>query len=475
MKKLVCALAATLSTAILSAPLYADDIAITGAAVIDGTGRAPLRDSTILVSGDRIISVGPRSQVVIPDGFSVIDAKGKYVIPGLMDANIHLMLDIRPESVLRYEDRYEDLIVEAAQVALKNGLTTVFDSWGPLDALKLARGKIDNEDIVGSRIYIAGNIVGMGGPFSPDLGVRSLSGVSNSTANRINNIWTQGVGPDLAWRSSEQVREIISDYLNTKEVDFLKYLLNDHQASNMIMFSPDVQQVFIEEAHKAGKIVQTHTNSIEGIRMGIELNVDLLQHCAATGPKDLMPPETIESLAKSGIACPVLAYTDRRLAWHQEKFPGNFWTNSLLIKDQNIRHMIKAGVNILMSTDAGIFADEAYDDWRLGGGYLGRPDDPIKIGKAHFLWFLAMEEKGMPPMEMLQSATQRVAAAYNMDNDLGTIEPGKIADVLILEKNPLRAARNYKTIEMVMKAGKIIDRDSLPENPILTMKNAGKN
>jgi len=84
----------------------------------------------IVVSDGRISAAGRRSAVAIPPDAKPIDATGKFVIPGLMDANVHLVLGSSIEFVVRYEGHYEDLIEEAAQVTLKNGVTTVFDSWG---------------------------------------------------------------------------------------------------------------------------------------------------------------------------------------------------------------------------------------------------------------------------------------------------------------------------------------------------------
>ena len=79
-----------------------------------------------------------------------------------------------------------------------------------------------------------------------------------------------------------------------------------------------------------------------------------------------------------------------------------------------------------------------------------------------------MEEKGCPPMKMLQAATRNIAVAYGKDRDLGTLEPGKMADMLILDKNPLQAAENYRSINAIIKDGVVVDRDALPFNRILT-------
>ena len=117
--------------------------AIVGATLIDGNGGAPLKDAIVVIDGTTIVAVGPRGRVTVPAGAREINASGKYLVPGLMDANVHLVLGSSIEFIVRYEGRYEDLIEEAAQVALKNGLTTVFDSWGPLQPLINVRDRIN--------------------------------------------------------------------------------------------------------------------------------------------------------------------------------------------------------------------------------------------------------------------------------------------------------------------------------------------
>ena len=136
--------------------------------LIDGTGAAPVPDAVVVIEGAKIVAVGPKAKVNIPADARQINAAGKYIIPGLMDANVHLILGSSIEFIVRHEGRYEDLIEEAAQVTLKNGLTTVFDSWGPLQPLLNVRERIMRGETAGSRMFVAGNIVGLGGPFSRD-------------------------------------------------------------------------------------------------------------------------------------------------------------------------------------------------------------------------------------------------------------------------------------------------------------------
>src|SRR5262245_14426661 len=123
--------------------------AIVGATVIDGTGSPPMRDAVILIEGERIVSV-TSGVPGVPEGAEVIPADGRYVIPGLMDANVHLYAGIVPDLLLDYEGRYAELVEEAAQVTLRAGVTTVFDTWGPLAPLTAVRDRIDRGEISGS-------------------------------------------------------------------------------------------------------------------------------------------------------------------------------------------------------------------------------------------------------------------------------------------------------------------------------------
>ena len=123
---------------VVGLPAFSEVIVLSGATVIDGNGGVPISDGTIVITDQKITAVGPRSSVKVPAGARTIDVSGKYIVPGLMDANVHLV----PwpsweyiEFLARYENNFEGIIEEAAQVALKHGFTTVFDSMGPLRPL----------------------------------------------------------------------------------------------------------------------------------------------------------------------------------------------------------------------------------------------------------------------------------------------------------------------------------------------------
>lgn len=455
---------------IIFLPFYAsaEKIAIVGATIIDVVSERAISNATILLDQGKIAEIIVDESRIFTDQNKIIDARGMYVVPGLMDANVHLLIEITAETLARYEGQYEDLIVEAAQVALKYGVTTVFDSWGPRAALVNARDRINSGEDVGSRIYLAGNIVGYGGPFSGDF-YPADSYASQSFIERTNYLWEQGVGRELLWMTPDQVVDKLDVYLE-KEVDFIKYAASGHSLGEMefITFSPLTQRKIVQAVHQAGMKVQTHTTSVESLRIAIEAGVDLLQHCDSTGPTPI-PAATIKMLSKREVFCATLTKTKRRREYlinhggdESHDFYKSFETSFI-----NTKAMIEAGVKLLLSTDGSIYSSDAASHPVFSNIAGDQEDVLMQLGSGHVNWMKAMEEAGMTPMEILKSATINIAEAYGVEN-LGSIQPGKIADLLILKENPLDNIENYRQIATIIKGGRVIDRDSLPLNPLLT-------
>lgn len=440
---------------------------VSDATIIDGVAEQPIEGQTIWIEGNRIKRIGRRDELGAPPSVKIIDARGKYVIPGLMDANIHLMGDMRPENLLRHEDRYEDLIAEAAQVALKGGITTVFDTWGPRQALMSVRDKINLGQTLGSRIFCAGNIIGLDGPFSADFYAKAEV-VSAAVGERINAVFADNVGPILSWMPPEQVAQEVRTYTG-KGIDFVKYASSEHRWGDptaFLAFSPLVQTRIVEEAHRAGIAAQAHTTSVESLRVAVEAGCDLIQHCNITGPYPI-PETTLELMAKRRTGAVIFPFTQRRFEWIMAncKIDSRYFRTS----DTNVRNLMQSGARLLLATDAILLAQEVSTDPMWSNFWLAPGEDNLaEFGRGHFAWLKAMDEKGYPPMEILRAATRNIAIAYKKDQDLGTLEPGKFADMLILDKNPLQAAENYRDIHMILKDGVVIDRDALPVNPIQT-------
>jgi imidazolonepropionase-like amidohydrolase len=455
-----------LTGALTSSEALAKPLALVGGTVIDGTGQAPIPNGVVILDGDRIVAVGRVGELSPPRGATVVDTKGKYIIPGLMDANVHLFLDVESEVLIRYDGHYEDLILEAAQVALKNGLTTVFDTWGPRQELTAVKRRIAEGRDQGSRIFLAGNIVGFDGPISEDFFVAAAPVIGQAYTDRLNAMWVQGTGRDLLYLAPETVGERIAKYLRESPVDFVKYASSGHVNEAFIAFSPASQKAIVDTTHAASLTAQAHTTSIESLRLAIDAGVDLVQHCDSTGPVPI-PASTIAMMVDRKVACAAMIQTQDHLGWAKthNRRPG--FSEAAGITDVNDRNLIRAGATLLLTTDSGVFAPSSYASPILAE-MLSAPDLPTRMGDAHFLWLKAASELGMSPMDALQAATSNIAKAYGKSADLGTVQPGKLADLVVLNADPLANPANYRAIAMVIENGAIVDRDKLPVRPVLT-------
>lgn len=466
---IACLLPATL--------LQAQSLAIVNATLIDGTGGAPVTDSVIVIQGKKIVAVGSKSKVKVPSDAKVIDATGKYVIPGMIDSNVHLVFAVfrltGVEWFGKYEDRLDEIVAEAAQISLKNGVTTVYDSWGPLQPLLNVRDRIRRGELIGSRTYVAGNIVGLTGPLGGDFAnATQMSALTKPFQTRINKIWEENVGPELLNMTPEEVRVEIQKYIK-RGVDFIKFAASAHNSlasrGGWLMFSPEVMKIIVDEGHKAGIIVQTHTMNTESLRLALAAGIDMGQHLEVVGRHEL-PDDLVKTIVDRSVYCGVISYgkqymaANNRLRQMSENKVGR-WDPEILHywQEINIPKLIRAGALITMESDGGT-RDPAYS---TQGAEVDKRD-PTVFGEAHFLWLESMIEKGMTPMNAIVSATKNGAAAYRHLKEFGTVESGKFADIVVLDANPLENISNVRKINMVIKEGSIIDRTRLPEKKVLT-------
>lgn len=442
---------------------------IQGGTIYDGTGAEGVEGCAILIEAGAIAAIGKRDDFPQRPYSEVIDASGKYLIPGLMDTNVHLAAPLLLEDIVRYESQYELIIAEAAQAALKNGLTTVFDTWGPRRALMSVRDRINTAQIFGSRIFCAGNIIGLGGPFSENFFPEFEKLASPSLIERVNELYAEDVGAELTWMCPEQVGNVIRRYASTG-IDFVKYASTDHKVPNgyssYLTFSPEVQRVIVEAAHRAGLTAQAHSTSVEGLRIAAEAGCDIIQHANLTGPT-CIPESTFALLRDRKTACTVLPFTTQRRAWILERggpLLQRLYSHESM--DVNVRNLITSGVPLLLCTDSMYFSAEALSNPSAEATVAGE-ENLYSLGTGHFHWFKAMQERGLSPMEGLKAATHNIAVAMHKDKDLGSLEAGRRADIVILNKDPMQSPDNYSSIYAVIKDGSRVDRSALPACPIM--------
>ncbi|MBA8815567.1 imidazolonepropionase-like amidohydrolase [Microbacterium halimionae] len=449
-------------------------LAITNVTLIDGLGGVPVRPATILVADGRFLSSGRAGDIRTPEGAEVVDGTGKWMIPGFVNGNVHLldawMFMVGPgtiEYLARWEGRYVEVIEEAAQLVLRNGVTTVFDTYNAVDHVLGARDRINAGTAQGARIFAAGAIVGMGGPFSADFHFAGRRAATQSFVNRIDAQFEAGVGHQLSLLPRKEVRAAVRDYLQ-RGVDLLKIAVSDHIFMTVGLdrsyqtFSRPVLDVIVEEARAAGVPVLTHSLSVEALETSVELGADVLIHANYTMGQPY-PHELVDKIVASDSWAELQTVHEQHRhaleeagSWAAVLGGGAF--------SENERTLIGAGAKIIMGTDAGCSSNDHLADLTEAE----REDRPWTLGNDHFHWTRSMVEKGMTPLEAISAATINVARSYGKADTLGSIESGKLADFVLLDADPTADIRHLRAIDAVYKDGERIERDALPTQSLVT-------
>jgi imidazolonepropionase-like amidohydrolase len=433
-----------------------EPIAIVGATLIDGNGGPPVENATLVVVGREIVEVGPGSEVSVPAGAREIDGTGRYLLPGFIDANTHTALYGGGQTLALYHDRQADIVKESAQLHLKHGVTTIRDSYGALEPLMEIRDAIEEGRVIGPRMRVAGNIVGWGGPCSV-----TYSMVRPETCDEVtrefNESITMGVsGEDLLQMTPEELRVAFRRYLDLGP-DHIRYGATTHFTPAFIAFSPDAQRVLVEEAHARGMPIETHSTTIEGVRIPIRAGVDLLQH-----PEVLVrpvPEEVLELIREHEVICAFRASVITGDAWQAHLESGNALEGEgLSLQRRNAERFITEGCIPAVGND----------------NYLGNApelmnsprSDTQKMGIGTLIAIEGLVELGLTPSEAIVAATRNGAMAARGLDRFGTLEAGKLADLILLDGNPLEDISNIRTLSLVMKEGAVIDHESLPTQPV---------
>lgn len=401
--------------------------------LIDTRNGVQRNGVTVIVEGNTIRDV-VNGYVAGAGQDRVIDLKNQTVLPGLMDMHVHLENETRRGNAIdRFVLNASDVAFQSAVFArttLLAGFTTVRDLGGTGVNISL-RNAINRGLVPGPRVYTAGkSIATTGGHADPTNGYRKdLMGNPGPNEGVIN-------GPHDAWQA---VRQRYKDGSDCIKITATGGVLSQAKDGSGPQFTEEEVRAIVTAAKDYGYHVAAHAHGSEGIKRAIRGGVTSIEHGT------YMDDEAIALALQYGTWL-VPTITAGKSTADSAKIPGYYTdivTPKALVVGPQIQATFakawKAGVKIAFGTDAGVFMH----------------------GK-NWLEFVYMTEVGMPPMEALQTATRNAAQLLGVWDRLGSIEPGKLADIISVDGDPLRDIRVMEKVSMVMKDGKLYKLNGTP-------------
>ena len=394
--------------------------------LIDVRTTTILREMSIIIEGNKITDV-QKGYTTAAANDKVIDLKSKTVMPGLIDMHVHIESETNPNRYLEaFTLNPADIAFQSATFAEKTlmaGFTTVRDLGGSGVNTSL-RNAINKGVAKGPRIFTAGKSIGTtGGHADPTNGWRKdIMGDPGPAQGVINN-------PEEARKAVRQRYKDGSDLIKITATGGVLSVAKDGSGPQ---FTEEEIRAIVETARDYGFPVAAHAHGAEGMKRAIRAGVNSIEHGT------LMDDETIELFKKHGTWY-VPTITAGRSVADSAKIPG-YYPAIIVPKAISIGSQLqatfgrayKAGVKIAFGTDAGVYAH-------------GR----------NWLEFVYMNQAGMPALETIKTATLNASELLGMSSQLGTIEKGKLADIIAVDGDPSKDINAMGKVKFVMKDGKI--------------------
>lgn len=409
---------------------YAQRILIHCGHLIDGTSRTAQNEMTLIVEGDRITAV-EKGFSIAGTGDQVIDLRERTVLPGLIDLHVHIESETNKDQALeRFTLNEADVAFRASAIAQKTlmaGFTTVRDLGGTGVNISL-RNAINQGIVIGPRIFTAGkSIATTGGHADPTNGYRKdLMGDPGPKEGVINS-------PE---EGRQAVRQRYKDGSDLIKITATGGVLSIAKDGSGPQFSDAELKAIIETARDYGMQVAAHAHGAEGMKRAVLAGVKTIEH----GTK--MTEEVMDLMKQRGTYY-VPTITAGRFVADQAKVAGYYHpavvSKALEIGPQiqeTFRKAYRKGVRIAFGTDAGVF--------------------PHGENAKEFTY---MVEAGMPPIEAILSATAVNATILGIADKTGTLEKGKLADIIATEENPLENIATLENVIFVMREGVVYKRE----------------
>jgi imidazolonepropionase-like amidohydrolase len=398
-----------------------------------------LRDNVVLViEGERISKIVPAAEAHIPADAKVVDLSSDWVLPGLIDCHTHL--EARA-------DKYDPINevkdtpfmggfngVVNANKTLQAGFTSVRDVGSqPFFAVDL-RNAINEGYIPGPRVVASG----------PPLSITGGHGDMNGFAPAVTNLMYPSERDFAIVDGPEEVRHAVREQVKYG-VDVIKILatggvLSQGDKPGAEQLTYDEMKMAVDTAHAAGRKVAAHAHGAQGIKDAVRAGVDSIEHGS------LIDAEGIEMMKQHGTYLVADIYNDDYILGKAVEFglpKENVEKEKMVgrLQRENFQKAVEAGVKIAFGTDAGVY--------------------PHGDNAKQFHYMIKF---GMTPAGAIRAATQSAAELIDRSKDVGTLEPGKYADLIAVTSNPLDKVEVLEHVSFVMKGGKVY-KDELVSRP----------
>ena len=428
-------------------------VAFVGGMLLDGYEAEPIHHSVVIFENGRITAVGSKLDTEIPDNAIIIDTGGKTVMPGLIDAHMHIDLIGHGEyeryyAFLNNMERIDEVMPIAAKQMMRGGVTSGLDLGAPFQILAF-RERIRAGEIPGPRLTVSG-------PWITRLDMEGVPDIYEIVI-------------DSPRDAAQKTRELIaagSDVIKT-----------------WVGLTEDDYRAVVEEAHKHGKKVHAHLYDPDAIRMAIDAGVDVFQHVgsARNPPYD---DALVAEIAHKNI--PIVQTISHRIWVYPATvaFPERLY-DPVYKKDMPediYEEFIASFENFHRRSyfyDIGQEsrnAEKSAGQFIEAGAYMGVGTDAASPLNMHTeaMWreMSALVDSGMTPIQVISAATKTNAEILDQFDELGTIEPGKLADIIVIDGNPLANIDAMQHVDIVVKDGGIWYAESAAYGPVTEVGHA---
>ena len=413
----------SITAIVCSTAVFAETTVITADRMIDVANGKVVKQAAVIVTDNIITASGRLKDLTVPNEATRIDLGNATLMPGLMDMHVHLTSDATRHGYKRLEvslPRAAIIGVKHAKATLDAGFTTVRNVGAPGFADVALRDAINAGDVVGPRMFVAG----------PSLGVTGGHCDSNLLPYEYDN-YSEGVA-DGPWEVRKKVRRNIKYGATVIKFCATGGVLSKGTKVGAQQYTFEEMKALIDEAHLRGLTVATHAHGTNGIKAAIKAGVDSVEHVS------LLDDEAIDLAKKNGTYFSMDIYVTEYILGEGEKagiLEESLNKERIVGKTQreNFEKAVKAGVNMVFGSDAGVYP---------------HGDNPKQ--------FARMVKFGMTPIQAIQAATINPARLLKQEATLGSLEKGKLADIVAVPGNPLNDMSLMEKVGFVMKDGQIV-------------------